>query len=223
MTVTFEALDMIIALQATTKVWNEYHYIRSILTLYPDGTSNQIQRRLYIAIKANYDNNSPLSLPMYFVCYGIKNAGLNDLDMSIYDWEKAYEISSQEKFTIHTPIDMNGNNILKTSHYLNGYLITNLSDKTFIINGRKRVLLPSGSIIKQTWYKSFKFDYEKLNIQIYYGLRLSLIKRFFVSSRNTQEQTFNVNLTLQNGHFRVKLINNDVSNEELDILIKYIH
>ena len=29
---------------------------------------------------------------------------------------------------------MNGNDILKTSHYLHGYLITNLSDKTFIIN-----------------------------------------------------------------------------------------
>ena len=105
---------MIIAKQATTKVLNEYHYIRSILTLYPDGTSNQIQRRLYITIKANYDNNSPLSLPMYFVCYGIKNAALNNLDISIYDWEKAYEISSDEKFTMHMPIDMNGNDILKT-------------------------------------------------------------------------------------------------------------
>ena len=120
-----------------------------ILTLYPVGTSNQIQKRLYITIKANYDNNSPLSLPVYFVCYGIKNAALYNLDISIYDWEKAYEISSDEKFTMHMPIDMNGNDILKTSHYLHGYLITNLSDKTFIINGSKRVLLPSGSIIKQ--------------------------------------------------------------------------
>ena len=94
MNITFEVLNMIIAKQATTKVSNEYHYIRSILSLYPDGTSNQIQRRLYITIKANYDNNSSLSLPMYFVCYDIKNAALIDLDMSIYDWEKAYEISS---------------------------------------------------------------------------------------------------------------------------------
>ena len=125
------------------------NYIRSILTLYPDGTSNRIQRTLYITIKANYDNNSPLSLPMYFVFYGIKNAALNDLDMSIYDWEKAHEISFDEKFTMLMPIDMNGNATLKKSHYLHGYLITNLSDKTFIINGSKRVLLPSGSIIKQ--------------------------------------------------------------------------
>ena len=35
------------------------------------------------------------------------------------------------------PIDMNGNDILKASHYLHGYLITNLSDKTFIINGKE--------------------------------------------------------------------------------------
>ena len=89
MTITFEGLNMIIAKQATTKVSNEYHYITSILTFYPDGTSNQIQRRFYITIKTNYDNNRPLLFPMYFVCYGIKNAALNNLDMSIYDWEKA--------------------------------------------------------------------------------------------------------------------------------------
>ena len=169
MNITFEVLNMIIAKQATTKVSNEYHFKRSILTLYPDGTSNQIQRRLYINIKANYDINSPLSLPMYFVCYGVKNAALNNLDISIYDCEKAYEMSSDEKFTMHMPIDMNENDILKTSHYLHDYLITNLSDKTFIINGSKRVLLPSGSIIKQIQiiYNSFKPNYENLIFRIH--------------------------------------------------------
>ena len=42
---------------------------------------------------------------------------------------------------------------------------------------------------------------------------------FFVSDQNTHIQTLNMNLALQNGHFKVKLINNDVPNEELDILI----
>ena len=84
---------------------------------------------------------------MYFVCYGIKNATINDLAISIYDWKKAYEVLSDEKFTMHMPIAMNGNDILKTSHYLYGYLITNLSDKTFIINGGKKVFLPNESII----------------------------------------------------------------------------
>ena len=95
---SFQGLNINIDYQATKKISNQYHYIKSILNLH-------------------------------------------NLDQSIYDWEKAYEISSDEKFTMHMPIDMNGNDILKTSHYLHGYLITNLSDKTFIINGGKRVLL----------------------------------------------------------------------------------
>ena len=83
--------------------------------------------------------------------------------MSIYDYNKSYEIVS-ETMKMHIPIDMNGFDILKTSHYLHGYLITNLSDKTFIINGSKRVLLPSGSTIKQIKiiYNSFKPNYENL-------------------------------------------------------------
>ena len=68
------------------------------------------------------------------------------------------------------PIDMNGFDILKTSHYLHGYLITNLSDKTFIINGGKRVLLSNNSIIKQiqVMYNTFKFNYKLLHTQVHY-------------------------------------------------------
>ena len=118
---------------------------------------------------------------------------------------------------MHMPINMNGFDILKTSHYLHGYLITNLSDKTFIINGSKRVLLPRGSIIKQIQilYNSFKLNYGKLNIQIYYGFRFAF-NNFFVSDQNTNIQTLNMNLALENGHFKIKLINNDVPNRELD-------
>ena len=161
---------------------------------------------------------------MYFVCYVIKNAALNDLDMSIYDWEKAYEVSSDEKFTMYIPFNMNGFDILKTSHYLHGYIITNASDKTFVINGNKKVLLLNGSIIKQIqiMYNSFKFNYKILNVQIHYGFRLSL-HGFFISDQNTQKRTFNMNITLQNGHFRVKLLNNNVPNEELNMLVQYIH
>ena len=90
------------------------------------------------AIKTNYDNNSPLSLPMHYVCYSIKNAALNNLDICFYDWEKAYEISSDENFTMRMPLDMNGSDILKTSHYFHGYLMTNASDKTFIMNRNKK-------------------------------------------------------------------------------------
>ena len=89
------------------------------------------------------------------------------------------------------PINMNGFDILKTSHYLRGYLIINSSDKTFIINGNKKVLLSNGSIIKQIqiMYNSFKFNYKLLNIQIHYEFRLPL-HDFFVSRQKTQKQTF---------------------------------
>ena len=88
MTVKFESLNMILLKQSTKKVSNEYHYIRCILQMHPDGNSNQIQRRLYVSLTSTYDNNSPESLPICFVCYGIKNALQNDLDMTIYDYNK---------------------------------------------------------------------------------------------------------------------------------------
>ena len=108
-----------------------------------DGTSQCIQRRLYVDFKSRFDNSSPTKLRIY----DIKNDALHNLDQSIYDWEKAYVISSNEKFTMYMPVDMNGFDILKTSNYLHGYLITNLSHKTFVINGSKGILLPSRSVL----------------------------------------------------------------------------
>ena len=172
-----------------------------------------------------FDNSSPTKLRIYAVMYDIKNDALHDLDQSIYDWGKAYEKnSSDEKFTMHMPINMNGFDILKTSHYLRGYLNTNSSCKMFTVNGNQKVLLPIGSIVKQIQilYSSFKFNYEKLNIKINFEMVLSL-HDFFVSSQNTQKQTFDINIMLQNDHFNVELLNNDVPNEELNILIQYIH
>ena len=57
-----------------------------------------------------FDNSSPTKLRIYAVIYGIKNDTLHNLGQSIYHWEKAYEISWDEKF------DLNGNDILKTPH-----------------------------------------------------------------------------------------------------------
>ena len=144
---TFQTTNINIDYQAYTKINNQYQYIRCILNLSSDGSSNNIQRRLYITFQASYDNKSPNRLPIYVLSCGLNNASKNDIDISFYDWEKGYEVSSDEKFTRHMPIDMNVFDILKTSHHLHDYLITNLSDKTYIINGGKRVLLPSGSKI----------------------------------------------------------------------------
>ena len=65
--------------------------------------------------------------------YGIKNKTKNDLHFSIYDYENAYDIIN-ETMQMHIPIDMTGNDILKTPHYLHGDLNTNSQDKTFTIN-----------------------------------------------------------------------------------------
>ena len=106
----FEKLNMNIDLGTTIKVNSEYKYLRTILNLSPDGTSPSIQRRLYVNFKSNFDNNSPTLLPVYVLIYGIKGDAKSDLDMTIYDYEKAYEVANN-KFQLHVPVDMNNHKI----------------------------------------------------------------------------------------------------------------
>ena len=106
----FEKLNMNIDLGTTIKVNSEYKYLRTILNLSPDGDSPSIQRRLYVNFKSNYDNDSPTLLPVYVLIYGIKGEAKSDLDMTIYDYEKAYEVANNQ-FQMHVPIDMNNNQI----------------------------------------------------------------------------------------------------------------
>ena len=106
----FEKLNMNIDLGTTIKVNSEYKYLRTILNLSPDGTSPSIQRRLYVNFKSNFDNNSPNLLPVFVLIYGIKGEAKSDLDMTIYDYEKAYEVANNQ-FQLHVPIDMNNNKI----------------------------------------------------------------------------------------------------------------
>ena len=101
---------MNIDLGTTIKVNSEYKYLRTILNLSPDGDSPSIQRRLYVNFKSNYDNDSPTLLPVYVLIYGIKGEAKSDLDMTIYDYEKAYEVANNQ-FQMHVPIDMNNNQI----------------------------------------------------------------------------------------------------------------
>ena len=106
----FEKLNMNIDLGTTIKVNSEYKYLRTILNLSPDGTSPSIQRRLYVNFKSNFDNDSPTLLPVYVLIYGIKGEAKSDLDMTIYDYEKAYEVVDN-KFQMHVPVDMNNHKI----------------------------------------------------------------------------------------------------------------
>ena len=107
---SFEALNINIDTGLTIKVNSEYKYLRTILNLSPDGTSKQIQRRLYVNFKSNFDNSSPVLLPIFVLIYGIKDEAKSDLDMTIYDYEKAYEVANNE-FQLHVPINMNNNGI----------------------------------------------------------------------------------------------------------------
>ena len=107
---SFEASNINIDTGLTIKVNSEYKYLRTILNLSPDGTSKQIQRRLYVNFKSNFDNSSPVLLPIFVLIYGIKDEAKSDLDMTIYDYEKAYEVANN-KLQIHIPINMNNNGI----------------------------------------------------------------------------------------------------------------
>ena len=107
---SFEALNINIDSGLTVKVNSEYKYLRTILNLSPDGTSKQIQRRLYVNFKSDFDNSSPVLLPIFVLIYGIKDEAKSDLDMTIYDYEKAYEVANN-KLQIHIPINMNNNGI----------------------------------------------------------------------------------------------------------------
>ena len=106
----FEKLNMNIDLGTTIKVNSEYKYLRTILNLSPDGTSPSIQRRLYVNFKSNFDSESPNLLPVFVLIYGIKGETKSDLDMTIYDYEKAYEVANNE-FQLHVPVDMNNHKI----------------------------------------------------------------------------------------------------------------
>ena len=101
----FEKLSMHVNHSATKKVDSDYKYYRSIINMSPDG-GGEIQRRLFGDFQADYENSSPSSLPIYAVIYGLKDNTSHDIDISIYDFDKAFEISSDEKFTMHTPIDL---------------------------------------------------------------------------------------------------------------------
>ena len=101
---------MNIDLGTTIKVNSEYKYLRTILNLSPDGTSPSIQRRLYVNFKSNFDSKSPNLLPVFVLIYGIKGEAKSDLDMTIYDYEKAYEVANN-KFQLHVPVDMNNHKI----------------------------------------------------------------------------------------------------------------
>ena len=108
--VTLEKTNMNTIRTTTVKTNTDYKYYRFIMNLSPDGSSPNIERRLYVTVQSTYDNRSPTLLPLYVLIYGIKGEAKNNLDFTIYDYEKAYEVVN-DQFQMHVPIDMNGNKI----------------------------------------------------------------------------------------------------------------
>ena len=108
--VTFEKINMNTDRTTTVKTNPDYKYYRFIMNLSPDGSSPDIERRLYVTVQSTYDNRSPTLLPLYVLIYGIKGEAKNNLDFTIYDYEKAYEVVN-DQFQMHVPIDMNNNKI----------------------------------------------------------------------------------------------------------------
>ena len=119
--ITFEKLNMHIDKFHTIKIDSEYKYYRSILNLSPDGDSKFIQRRLYVNVQSSYDNLSPNLLQLYVLIYGIKGEAKNDIDFTIYDYEKAYEVANNE-FQMHVPINMNNNKIMGLPGFFPSYI-----------------------------------------------------------------------------------------------------
>ena len=106
--VTFEKRNMNTDRTTTVKTNTDYKYYRFIMNLSPNGTSPNIERRLYVTVQSTYDNRSPTLLPLYVLIYGIKGEAKNNLDFTIYDYELAYQVVNNQ-FQMHVPINMNNN------------------------------------------------------------------------------------------------------------------
>ena len=108
--VTLEQKNMKTDRTTTVTTNREHKYYRFIMNLSPDGSSPSIERRLFVSVQTSYDNKSPTLLPLYVLIYGIKDESKRDLDFTIYDYEKAYEVVN-DQLQMHLPIDMNNNKI----------------------------------------------------------------------------------------------------------------
>ena len=200
---SFEALNIDIDSGLPVKVNSEYKYLRTILNLSPDGTSKQIQRRLYVNFKSNFDNSSPVLLPIFVLIYGIKDEAKSDLDMTIYDYEKAYEVANN-KFELHVPIDMNGNEI------------TNLKPPVTpadAVNKRHLFLAHSGHFY---WGKTVRTPGQsKYYFHLTSGLILDTPKMFVVNILLHAEKTYplstNHKLNISNHHGLTLHYNIDLS------------
>ena len=95
-TLDFTAINLAVNKKATVHITSAYKYLRSIVSMSPVNAGQQ-QRRLYIDFRSRGDSNSPSRLLIYVLIYCVKNE-YTALDSTIYDYEKATEITASETF-----------------------------------------------------------------------------------------------------------------------------
>ena len=235
---SFEALNINIDTGLTIKVNSEYKYLRTILNLSPDGTSKQIQRRLYVNFKSNFDNSSPVLLPIFVLIYGIKDEAKNDLDMTIYDYELATQVTDN-KFQLHIPINMNdnkitglsaptGDNDAVTKKYLTDSVLPSyIWGITSTNNASCDFLTPYGDVVLKIG--EIFSDSIKIFSQSNYPIRSnhSLIIQTDASSIHNINFAFNKTITVNiNRYFRninyIRINFSDRKNKSFRFLIRYM-
>ena len=234
---SFEALNINIDTGLTVKVNSEYKYLRTILNLSPDGTSKQIQRRLYVNFKSNFDNSSPVILPIFVLIYGIKDEAKSDLDMTIYDYELATQVTDN-KFQLHIPINMNdnkitglsaptGDNDAVTKKYLTDSVLPSyIWGITSTNNASCDFLTPYGDVVLKIG--EIFIDSIKIFSQSNYPIQSnhSLIIQTNVSSIYNINFAFNKTITVNiNRYFRhinyIRINFSDRKNKSFRFLIRY--
>ena len=196
---SFEALNINIDTGLTIKVNSEYKYLRTILNLSPDGTSKQIQRRLYVNFKSNFDNSSPVLLPIFVLIYGIKDEAKNDLDMSIYDYEKTFEVANNE-FQLHVPVNMNNNRI---TNLADPSAISDAISKKYFINSilQLSVNFMTPFIGGQNWVLKDSMSNENLQFPEIFSKKINIYHNRFstdIMSKSTNNTIVNINARFVN-------------------------
>ena len=92
---------------STVKIDNEFNYDRSIIILQLNDQRSDLQKWFFVICRGSGSAHSPNEFKVNLVLYGVKGNYFN-IDQCIYDYEKAYEISEDERFKLYMPIDFNG-------------------------------------------------------------------------------------------------------------------
>ena len=208
---------------STVREKSTYKYDRSIIRLGLNDEQTDLPRRLYIASQKVGDPDPPITLNADLVLYCIRG-DFSDVDQTINDYEKACVVTSNERFTMHMPIDLNGQKIYGQTHYLHGVVNTGSSENIFNVNGSESVLLYYGSVSKKiiSICSVQSIVYPALNVEIQHGLDYANINGYIAGSP-TREQVIILNLNLPLPFFRMFLKNKNIAKtQDIYMVLEYV-